>query len=342
MPELVLDDDFAEVETDLRALSGRRILITGGTGFVGKWLLETLSWARERLGIRYDITLLARNPERFRNEHPRLGSLDFVRFVRGDVRKPELSGAFDGIVHAATTTVPSLGVGQRRELLDSITTGGDAILAIAARSGPIPVLLTSSGAVYGALPPTIDRVEETFAGAPDPLRPENTYHEGKRLTELQCALYAEEFGIEPKIARMFAFVGPYLPLDAHFAIGNFLRDGLAGRHLEVSGDGRPLRSYLYATDMIAWLLAIFVRGTPMRAYNVGSDVAIDISNLATLVAERTGAPGTIVRGTPDLTAPPPRYVPSNERIRAELRVTQRVGLAAAIDRTVTFLKERIG
>ena len=338
MHDVILDGDFAEVEADLRALGGRRILVTGGTGFVGKWLLESLAWARDRLGTRFDITVLTRDPERFQDEYPRLGALRFVRFARGDVREPGLSGSFDGIVHAATTTVATVGASRHRDLLETIVIGGDAILGIAARSGSIPVLLTSSGAVYGALPPTIDKVEETFTGAPDPLRADNAYHEGKRIAELQCALYADEFGIEPKIARMFAFVGPYLPLDAHFAIGNFLRDGFAGRRVEVSGDGRPLRSYLYATDLIAWLLAIFVRGTPMRAYNVGSEVPIDIAGLATLVAERTGAPGTIVRETSDPAVPPPRYVPSSERIRAELHVTQRVGLSMAIDRTISYMK----
>ncbi len=326
---------------DLRSLRGTRLFITGGTGFIGKWLLETLAWANERLQLDIRALVLTRSAERFAAGSPHLSSNAEFSFVEGDVRSvPSSLGTFDGIVHAATSASAELLRTDPMLMLDTIVQGGAAVMELAARSGAIPLLFTSSGAVYGRPPSTLEHVDETFMGGPDPLEPASAYHEGKRLGELQCVLAANQFGLKPKIARIFAQVGPYLPLDIHYAMGNFIRDVLEGRKVRVQGDGTTVRSYMYAADMTAWLLAIFVRGLPERAYNVGSERAVTIADLASRVAAASSPQREVeIMQARDPGRPIDRYVPGNRRAREELGLSEWTPLTEGIERTIAFYEK---
>jgi dTDP-glucose 4,6-dehydratase len=169
------------------------------------------------------------------------------------------------------------------------------------------------------------------------LGPGAIYGEGKRVSELLCALYAAQSGMECKIARCFAFAGPGLPLDANFAIGNFIRDAMAGRPIEIAGDGTPLRSYLYAADLAVWLWTILLRGASLEALNVGSERAVSIAELARVVAAtlRPGLAVKIARAA-EAGVAPARYVPATERARGRLGLVETVGLEEAVRRTATW------
>jgi dTDP-glucose 4,6-dehydratase len=160
------------------------------------------------------------------------------------------------------------------------------------------------------------------------------------MAEHLSIAYAEPTHIEPVIARCFAFVGPHLPLDAHFAIGNFIRDAMAGRAIEIQGDGSPLRSYLYMSDLAAWLWTMLVRGAAGRAYNVGSDEAVSIRGLAERVADalRPGLPIRVGREA-EPGAETVTYVPDISRARSELGLAVTVGLEEAIRRTAQWYFE---
>jgi dTDP-glucose 4,6-dehydratase len=138
-------------------------------------------------------------------------------------------------------------------------------------------------------------------------------------------------------ARLFAFVGPYLPLDANYAVGNFIGNVLRNEPVHISGDGTPFRSYLYASDMAIWLWTMLLRGQSHRTYNVGSADAVSIATLAETVVRNT-IPDTpvVIAGTPQEGAPPQRYVPSVDRAEQELGLSALVSLADGIRRTYNW------
>ncbi|OQY88423.1 MAG: epimerase [Anaerolineae bacterium UTCFX1] len=318
-------------------LRGERIFISGGTGFFGCWLLESFIWANEKLKLNASATALTRSPSAFQKKAPHLARNKAVVLIEGDVRNFDFPvGAFSHIVHAATESSAKLNDENPLLMLDTIVAGTRHMLDFAAQCNARKFLLTSSGAVYGKQPSELTHIPEDYIGAPDPLDIKSAYGQGKRVAEHLCALYGERSNIEMKIARCFAFVGPYLPLDIHFAIGNFIRDAMRGERIVVKGDGTPYRSYLYAADLAIWLWTILLRGQAGRAYNVGSEEEISIAETANSAA-RSVSPNVAVeiRGKPNPAATE-RYVPSTEKARAELGLEQYISLEDSIKRTISF------
>jgi dTDP-glucose 4,6-dehydratase len=168
---------------------------------------------------------------------------------------------------------------------------------------------------------------------------DGAYARGKRAAEELCREACGRGGLAATIARCFAFVGPYLPLNGHFAIGNFIRDALAGGPIRVQGDGTPLRSYLYAADLTIWLWTILFRGAPARPYNVGSSQGLTIRDLAERAGSLFGVPVCVSQEpTPGQMAS--RYVPDTERARMELGLEVWVPLEGAIRKTARWNAER--
>ncbi len=321
-------------------LRGERLFITGGTGFFGCWLLESFAWANDRLSLGAEALVLTRNAEPFARTASHLVHRPDIRFHLGDVREFTFpAGSFTHVIHAVNEAHARLNETDPKLFVDTAVRGTRHMLDFAVQCGAERFLLTSSGAVYGRQPATITRLTEDYNGGPDVLQQESIYGEAKRLSELLCAMYARQHGFEAKLARGFTFVGPYLPMNAHFAVGNFIRDAMAGGPIKVSGDGTTLRSYMYAADLAIWLWTILFRGASTRPYNVGSPNAVTIAQLAETVSR--SLPGGVevqIAQKPVPGQSAARYVPDTARAELELGLCQWVPLDEAIRRTAQWHK----
>lgn len=343
LPREDLDAAIDLAEGCFRSLGGARLFLTGCTGFFGVWILETLLRAEERFGLGLDLTLLSRSPAAFIVQHPHLAPTDRLRYLEGDIRSfASPDGAFSHVIHGATTNARETFVGEDPyRKFDTVALGTRRVLEFCEDRRIPEMLYVGSGAVYGRrTEPGL--IAETDMTAPDPMDVGMTLGHAKRVAEHFCAITGARCATRIRIARCFSFVGPQLPLDIHYAIGNFIADALAGRPITIKGDGSPVRSYLYMSDLVTWLVTILVKGEPLRPYNVGSEDGCAIRDVARLVCRLSGQP--VQQHSRPATAPNTaagdHYVPSTARATKELGVQQSLPLEESIRKTLAHPAQR--
>jgi dTDP-glucose 4,6-dehydratase len=322
-------------------VTGRSLLLIGGSGFFGKSFLD----ARRRgllepWGIE-QITVVARGATALRRQHPGLVA-DGVTLVDADVARTDELPSAEFVVHAAASTDARRYAEDPQAERDNILGAMDNYVRLAERlHRSSRIVFASSGAVYGRQPADLPQIGEDFVpGAAGGLGDDKqNYAEAKRLSEARIAALGA-LGIRTAIARCFAFVGHYLPRDQHFAIGNFLANGLAGRPIEVKARKAVYRSYMHADDLVRWLMTMAESAEPTaRIYNVGSNEAFTMGEIAQVVAARFKVPADV---PPVTDCAVDRYVPSIARARTELGLHLSFDLESAVDEVATRLEaERI-
>jgi nucleoside-diphosphate-sugar epimerase len=339
LPVEDLEHIYQNTQDIWESFRGKSIFLTGGTGFFGKWLLESFIYVNEKLSLNARLTTLTRDPELFLQAFPFYSDYSkSVRFVKGDILSFDfnLEDKFQYIIHAATAASESLNKGNPLLMLDTITLGTRRVLDFAITQPIESFLFVSSGAIYGKQPFDVSHINESQSFKIDINNPNFAYAEGKRIAEMYCSTYFEKLGLPVKIARCFAFVGPYLPLDTHFAIGNFINSVLNKENIIIKSDGSTIRSYMYASDLMIWLWKVLINGESNSAYNVGSGESISIKDLAEKIKIVSNSAVSIkILGTPIQHEDVDIYCPNVNKAKS-INASIKIQLNESIIKTIKF------
>ncbi len=315
----------------------KTLLIIGGTGFFGKSILDFF----QRGGLdRWEINrvvAMSRNVHKLNDEAPSLLS-QRVELFHADITTANELPSADYVIHAAASTDAKNYLNHPMQESINIELGTQNFCRLAKKFySSSKILFTSSGAVYGVQPEGEYTLSETsfFKGIQ-----QEKYHyaHAKREAENSIRHLGLE-GLSVSIARCFAFVGPWLPRNQHFAIGNFIEDGLKRRPISVKASHRVYRSYMYADDLVEWLMTMVDHAnTECPTFNVGSDQAILLGDLAQLIGSEFGERVDV----PDIMNPKiDRYVPSIQKIREQLGVELKYDLVSAIRKTISRINANV-
>ena len=309
----------------LSELKGKRILITGGSGFFGKALCEFLLGIKNKNQIDFEIIALARSPQ----------LIDGVRFISHDVTQTlVLDETIHYIIHAANPATENL---DPQDMLSIIINGTQSMLRFAEKNGCEKFLLVSSGAVYGEQPESFEHISEEDDFGYPLYDAKSAYATGKRLSEIMALEWSHHCNFDVSIARCFAFSGKHLPIDRHFAIGNFIKDVVDKNKIELKSDGSAIRSYMDEEDLAHWLMTILIQSKTREIYNVGSDQSLSILELANKVA-KVASCSNVTSMKSQAASRRNKYVPSIEKAKKEFQLSLSVSLEQSIQKMLSHAK----
>ena len=305
------------------------LLVIGGSGFFGKSFLDSFQRGLLRPWSIDKVLILSRHATDLLTSHPELLS-EAIELIDADITTVDSLPFADYVVHAAASTDASRYLSHNEEEKKNIIKGTLNYCKHATEfHKDSMIVFCSSGAVYGYQPEQVKHLTEDMAfGNIERLdEVKKSYAYAKRDAEFAIQKLGQS-GINVSIARCFAFVGKYLPKDQHFAIGNFIADGLAGRDINVKADRKVYRSYMYADDLVKWLMTLAENANPQcPVYNVGSDKEVEIGDLANIVSDIFNVDTTCAVST---SVSVDRYIPSIQKAKKILSLKEGYDLKQAI------------
>ena len=332
----ILNDDLLLIsertEEFIKDLQGSRILITGGTGFLGTWILISLVHLNKIFSLSCEILIISRSPSKFLSKHPYFAKEKCLTFIKSDILNlPSNLGSVTHVIHGATDT------SLQGRVEEVIIDGTSRLLEIYGHSNTESLTLLSSGAVYGEQPQHITSITEDNSFFQDSLN-NDIYGNSKRHAEELILDHGEIKRVS--IARCFSFLGPFMHFNQQFAIGNFIKSAFEGHQINLNSDGTSIRTFLYAADFSVWILKILLRGRNKLIMNVGSDFEINIKEVASLVSKLMGN-NIEVSINADRSVNRSRYVPSINKARKTLDLDVWTDFELALRKTCLWYKETI-
>lgn len=332
---------FNGVGQSLEQLKNQSILVTGGTGFMGKWIAEAIVYLNTKYNYNISLYLLARNIEAFRIETPHLAKHKFIHLIEHDVRNiNELPSDVTYVIHAAATPDSREHATQPLKTIDTIYKGTMAVLEACWRLQDLrKFIYVSSNNIYGHVTSSEKGIAENEMGYLDSGSIGASYSESKRLGETICSAYKNQQRLPIVIVRPFTFVGPYQSLEKPWAVNSFMRDALLGGPIRILGNENTVRSYLYGSDMAFWLLKVLAIGKSGTTYNIGGKQAISLKELAKKIAHQFSEKIDIqVKSSKDYNSEPSISIPDLSAIDKDCKVMQAISLDDAIGNTIAFNK----
>jgi len=322
----------------LNKLRNRVVYVTGGTGFIGTWIAELVSYLNDVHDFGIQLLLLARDPNAFQDKTPHLSLRSDIRLIRSDVRNIiDIPVDVNYIIHAAATPDNRQHMSNPLVVMETITKGTGMMLDAATRLPHLSNILNiSSGQIYGQQNREINPIIEDIPGTLPCNSITSIYPEAKRYAETICSAYWSTFKLPIVTARPFAFIGPYQSLDKPWAINNFIRDALNGHTIRIISNGMPVRSYMYPSDMAYWLLRMLVDGKSGTAYNLGSPYGITLRDIAEKVKRCAESASEIV--IKEMHRDKSVFVPDNSRVSTLLNLDIQVSIDEAIARSIQWFR----
>lgn len=329
-----LDYICERLEPEFGEMSGHRLLVTGGAGFLGYYLVQSVVHHNRRGAAPIELTVYDNYIRGIPAWLEALEGTPHLELVRHDIRDPlpDPMPDFDYIVHAAGIASPiyyrqhpietmDANIGGLRQLLDYARRRGDAGRPLRG------FIFYSSSEIYGDPDPGWIPTPEHYRGNVSCTGPRACYDESKRYGETLCVNFAQQYGVKVCMVRPFNNYGPGLKISDRRVIPDFARDVLAGRDIVMLSDGSPMRTFCYSADSICGYYKALVRGRPGEPYNIGIDEPeISMKDLAERVVatagELFGYGGRVVLSAPDeadyLVDNPNRRCPDMSKSRSEL------------------------
>jgi nucleoside-diphosphate-sugar epimerase len=355
--EADLDHVCASLESELDRLAGRKLLVTGGAGFLGYYLVQApLHWNRNAdPSRRIDVTVydhFGRGRPDWLARHADAGALELVAH---DMTRPLPADMpdFDYVVHAASIASPIYYRKNPIETMDANVLGVRSLLeharARGERGNPLQgFLFFSTSEIYGDPDPAHIPTAETYRGFVSCTGPRACYDESKRYGETLCVNFAEVYGVPVTIARPFNNYGPGLKISDRRVLPDFARDVLAGRDIRLLSSGAPTRTFCYVADAVAGYYKILVRGRPGEPYNIGVEepevsMVETAEKVAKLARDLFGYEGQVVRGESEdpayLVDNPNRRCPVIRKAREELGYDPRIPLDEGLRRSLLWYRD---
>jgi len=325
----------------LEALKNQMLYITGGTGFVGTWLVETIAYLNDHHSFNTGVIVVSRDPNSFKEKAPHLAARKDIQLLAMDVQNIiDIPSDVSYIVHAAGSPDNRQHVSNPLGVMETITKGTNRVIEAALKlAGLKKIINLSSGQIYGKQREGLAAIPEDSVGTLNCNTITSAYPEAKRYAETLGCAYWSLYKIPVVNVRPFAFIGPYQYLDKPWAVNNFIRDALMNNTIRIIGNGLPMRSYMYPSDMAYWLLRILVDGHPGIAYNVGSPYGISLKDLAAKIKQYSNTKSAIL--IKDLNEDRSTFIPDDTLCRNSLGLVIKVNIDDTIKKSLAWFHKTL-